>query len=366
MDFAILAIPSLIVVFVMKYKYNHDITAKELLAHFVLVLVASVLSLGLTYAALYSKLSDVEILNGEVTSKYNHKEWCNSQSSSCKHYTTREKCTYSTDRKGKKTKSCTTYKDFDYAYEIDWYVKSTVGTSTIERANRQGTKTPSRWASAQIGDPASAENSYYNYLFADEHSLFAAKKFDESYNEDYKKGIPDYPRVYDYYRATHLVNSTNHIASGYDEYIADVLKKMGADKQLNMVIVLYNYKDSQYTDALLSKWRGGKKNDVIMMFGLDDKGEVQNFRSTSFAQGMNNEELHASLRMNALTEKMNLTLLQNQVKIVSEKFNRLPNSEFEYMKYKMEPKKEIVIFISLVLMVLSIVVGLYMRNNRVL
>jgi hypothetical protein len=78
---------------------------------------------------------------------------------------------------------------------------------------------------------------------------------------------------------------------------------------------------------------------------------------------MKNEDLHASLRVSALTEKMDLTLVQKQVKIISDKFTRLPNAEFEYMKYKMEPKKEIVVAISLVLMLLSIIGGFYLRNN---
>lgn len=360
LNFALLAIPSLLVVIYMKYRYDRSISIKEVIIHTAIVLAMCGVALGVTYAVLYSKLSDVEILNGEVTEKYKHTELC-TQSSSCKHYTLREECTTSTDSKGKTTKSCTTYKDFDYEYEVDWIVKSTVGQNEIERINRQGTKTPPRWAQIQIGEPASAEHEYHNYLFADEHSLFAEKKFSEAYDLDYQKTIPDYPRVYDYYRSPHVVNSTKHDVSGYEEYVANVLKKMGKEKQVNIVVVLYNSSDVMYTDALVSKWRGGKKNDVIMMFGIDSTGEVRSFRSTSFAQGMNNEMLHATLRINALSEQMNLDLVKKQVHTIGEKFERLPNEEFKYMKYKMEPKKEVVIFCSLILLVISIFVGNVMR-----
>lgn len=360
LNFAILAIPALLVVMYMKWRYDRSISMKEVLIHTGIMLAACAIALGITYAVLYSKLSDVEILNGEVTEKYKHTEWC-TQSSSCKHYTLRERCSYSTDSKGNRTKSCTTYKDFDYAYEVDWIVKSTVGENEIERVNRQGTKTPPRWTAVQIGEPASAEHDYYNYLFADEYSLFAEKKFSESYDAEYQKSIPDYPRVYDYYRASHVVNSTKHDVTGYEEYIATVLKKMGAEKQVNIVVVLYNANDTMYTDALVSKWRGGKKNDVIMMFGLDDSGKVQSFRSTSFAQGMNNEMLHATLRVDALSEQMNLDLVKKQVHTVGEKFERLPNEKFKFMKYKMEPKKEVIITISIVLLLISIFVGNVMR-----
>jgi hypothetical protein len=102
-----------------------------------------------------------------------------------------------------------------------------------------------------------------------------------------------------------------------------------------------------------------------MMFGLNSDGKVVAFRSTSFAQGMNNEMLHATLRINALSETMSLDLVKKQVKTIDEKFTRLPNEEFKYMKYKIEPAKEVMIFCSLILLVLSIIVGNYMRNNDV-
>ena len=364
LNFAILAIPSIIVLCFMKWKYDHDITMKEVLIHSGIILVSCLLTLGATYAILYSKLGDVEILNGEVTDKYSHRETCN-QSSSCKHYVMKEKCRYSTDSKGHTKKTCKSYKKFDYQYEIDWYVNSTVGTSEIERVNRQGTATPPRWASAQKGDPASAEHPYMNYLFADEHSLFAESNFEETYDKEYQSTIPNYPTVYDYYQISHVVNSTKFSTAGYEKYLAETLKTLGAKKQVNIVVVLYNANDMTYTDALVSKWRGGKKNDVIMMFGLNSDGKVVAFRSTSFAQGMNNEMLHATLRINALSETMSLDLVKKQVKTIDEKFTRLPNEEFKYMKYKIEPAKEVMIFCSLILLVLSIIVGNYMRNNDV-
>ena len=71
--------------------------------------------------------------------------------------------------------------------------------------------------------------------------------------------------------------------------------------------------------------------------------------------------LHATLRVNALSEQMNLDLVKKQVHTIGEKFERLPNEEFKYMKYKMEPKKEVIITISIVLLLISIFVGNVMR-----
>lgn len=364
MNFALLFIPSLLVVIFMKYRYSKDITGKELLIHMGICIVGALVALAVTYAVLYSKLSDVEIINGEVTGKYSHIEYCNSQSSSCKHYTWHERCTYSApDSKGNRTRSCESYKVFDYLYEVDWYVVSTVGEFEIDRVNRQGTREPERYSIAKKGDPASSENLYINYLFADEYSLFATEPFDESYSDEYKSKIPDYPSVYDYYKVSHVVNTTNINVDGYDTFIANTLRTMGEKKQVNIVVVLYDYKDTDFVEATLRKWRGGKKNDVIMFFGVDSDATIKQFSSTSFAKGMKNEALHSKMRMDALNEKMTLDMVKIQVDNTNTLFNRLENKEFEYMKYKMEPKKEIIILISIILLVISIFVGLYMRDN---
>lgn len=358
MNFVILFVPALIVLIVSKYMYGNKITPKEIMIHFGIILVASCIALGATYAVLYSKLSDVEILNGEVTGKYRHKEIC-TESSSCKHYTWHERCT----RNSKGERSCTSYKVFDYVYEVDWYVQSTVGEFEIERVNRQGTIEPNRYTIAKKGDPASAEHRYVNYLFADEHSLFASKTFSEQYDEDYQKGIPNYPNVYDYYNVSHVVNKSKASDAGYEKYLRDKLRTMGEEKQVNIVVVMYDYRDVKFVDATISKWRGGKKNDVIMFFGVDDSGNVKAFDSTSFAQGMNNEALHSKMRMDAINEKLSLDLVKIQVDNINTLFNRLPNQEFEYMKYTIEPAKWVIILISIVLLIISIYVGQYMRDN---
>ncbi|AXC39143.1 UNVERIFIED_ORG: hypothetical protein [Escherichia phage CMSTMSU] len=79
--------------------YDKHISTKELLIHIGCCIVGAALVLGISYAINYSQLYDVEILNGQVTSKYNHKEFC-TQSSSCKHYTWHEKCRTRYDSKG--------------------------------------------------------------------------------------------------------------------------------------------------------------------------------------------------------------------------------------------------------------------------
>lgn len=363
MNFAILAIPSLIVVLIMKYCYDHKITLREVLIHSGIVVVASLFVLMISYAANYSSLGDVQILNGQVTNKFREVETC-TQYSSCKHYWIKEKCRYYRDNKGKRQKSCTSYKVFDYPYEVDWYVQTTVGNYTIERVNRQGTMEPQRWSVVKKGDYAATENGYINYLFSDENSLFSSDDKLNKFDPKYVERLPKYPTINDYYKTYHVINTTKVDSTGFNEYIENELKTMGAIKQVNIQVLIYNYKDIDFVEATLQKWRGGKKNDVIMFFGVDEDGVVQNFTSTSFAQGMKNEELHAQLRIDALKEKLTLDLIKKEVHNINQKFKRLENKEFEYLATKMEPRKDVMIIASIFLLILSVFVGFYMRDNE--
>lgn len=361
MNFVILLIPSLIVVLVMKYMYDHTISTKEFFIHLGSCVVGALLVLCVSYAINYSQLHDVEILNGHVTSKYNHTEFC-TPSSSCKHYTWHKKCHTSYDSKGRTHRECESYKVFDYSYEVDWYVDSTVGKFEIERVNRQGTMTPPRWSVVKMGDYAAAEHNYINYLFADEHSLFSEKQITEVYDPEYLERIPTYPSISNYYKTYHVINKTNYDVSGLNEYLIEELKTMGERKQVNIQVLVYPYLDVNFVDATLAAWRGGKKNDVIMFFGIDGDGTVKKFDSTSFAKGMNNEDLHSQMRMDSLNEKLSLDLLKVQVHNIDTKFQRLSNQEFEYLSVKMEPRKDVMIIASFILMLLSIVIGNYMRK----
>lgn len=363
MNFFIIAIPSFFICIVMKLLFKHDINTKEFALHIIAVIISAAVMMGITYASLYISMTDTEILNGKVLSKSRDVETC-TQYSSCKHYTIHEKCNYYRDSNGKRQKSCTSYKVFDYPYEVDWNVKTTVSSHTIDRVNRQGTIMPERWGSIKIGDPASSDHMYINYLLGNKDSLFYQETYEKDFSDEYKKTIPEYPKIYDYYKVDHVINLTNINSIGYNDYINYILRDMGAEKQVNIIMIMYPFSDKEFEKAILSKWRGGKKNDVIMFYGLDNDGVVRYFSSTSFAKGMNNEILHSTLRMDTMSEKMSIDLVKKTMYDVQQKFKRLPNKEFEYLKYKLEPSIWIVILCSIISAGISIGIGIYMRKNE--
>lgn len=345
----------------MKVLYTDDINLKEFIIHLCSVLAVSVLMFGITYLSLYASLEDTEILNGKVLSKYNHTEIC-TQYSSCEHYVLRERCETVTTSKGKTKESCTSYKVFDYPYEVDWYVKSTLDTYKIKRVNPQGTVVPDRWQVVNIGDPVSTSQWYINYLLGNKESLFHLQEFNTKYSDEYKKTLPDYPEIYDYYKVNHVINLTSTSSVNYNDYISLALRDMGADKQVNIVLVMYDYKNTDFVDATILKWKGGKKNDVIMFFGLDESGVIKNFRSTSFAGGSGNELLHSTLKMDNISETMSIEVVQKSVQDVEKYFKRMRNSEFKYLMYKLEPSTSVVVFCMLLSLVISILLGSYMRK----
>lgn len=363
MEYVIVALPGLIAVLVMKYLYSRDISNKEFLIHLGLAVLSGLLCLAISYGVLYSSMVDQEVLNGSVTKKIRHVEQC-TQSSSCENYYVQEDCTESTDSKGNTTKSCTSYKVFDYDYEIDWLVYTSLGDKhRIKRIDAQGVKEPKRYTSTSIGDPAASSHIYLNYLLGSEDSLFYAEDV-KNLDKKVLEALPDYPRIFDYYNINHVLNLTTYDTSGYEKYLSNVLKTMGAQKQVNIIVIVYDEQDNQLPTHTISKWRGGKKNDVIMFFGIDKTGNVQYFTSTSFGKGMNNELLHSKLRMNSMSEILSLQLLQHNVELVQENFNRLPNKEFKFMIYKLQPTTGTMLICSVLSLILSIAIGAFLRRVK--
>lgn len=267
---------------------------------------------------------DVEILSGKVTAK--SKDW-----TSCEHsYQCNPRKVRSCSGSGK-DKRCTTRTEYDTCYEHpndwNWVVKTTVGSVYIDRIDRRGSLTPPRWTKVVIGEPAAAEHVYMNYVKGSDNSLFNNKHRAVEYED-----IPKYPSVYDYYRVNRVINNTGVDTSGWADYLSDKLRTLGKEKQLNIIVVLTKH-PVEYADSLFAKWGGGKKNDVVMVYGVSPEGKVSWFRSTSFADGMNNQALHIRLRNESTDREINLDLLAEQVDTISKEYTRLEMKEFEYLKY---------------------------------
>lgn len=340
-DFLIILGPALVCTFIWKLIYKSEITRKEL----IYMLWASLLTTVVVYfmfivGVMNLKLVDHEILNGQVTGKYQDRVSCDHSYQIC-------------TGTGKNV-SCVTH--YEHIWDYDWVVKTSVGNVIIDRVDKQGVNKPQRWEYAKVGEPASLLHRYQNYLKANEDSLFYMGE------EEIKKyDVPDYPKIYDYYRSKKVISQIGIDAKEYNIYLNDVLSTMGASKQVN-IVAIFTSQDKNFFEAVQSHWGGVKKNDVLMVFGIE-KDKVKWFKSTSFANGMNNKLLHTKLRNNAIDKTLNLELFKEQVNLVNTDFERLPNAEFQHLKENIKAPIWLVILSLIINFVINGFIAYKFANN---
>lgn len=329
----------LCVPFIAKYFFHREYEWKEMgINAIIAVLVTAIVY----YAGTSIGYRDTELLSGYVKEK--SQEW-----TSCEHsYSCNCRSVTSCSGSGK-SRSCSTSRVCDTCYEHsndwDWVVKSTVGNFYISRVDRRGTVEPPRFTKVVIGEPAVREHGYENYIKAAPDSLFY---HDEKLLEFYKMKIPRYPEPYDYYNINRVLNYTGADVGNWNGIISEALKTMGASKQVNIVVVLTT-EPLNFSDALIYSWKGGKKNDVIMVYGLEGN-TVSWFQSYSLGNGIGNQELHVTLRNEAIGKNISDALLVGQIKTIDKMFNRTSMEQFEYLKDQVEPPVWVI--------VLSLIFGL--------
>lgn len=325
MYWLLLVLP-LMVPFIAKYVFKRTYTYQEMGIN---CAVAITLTSVVYFAGVYKSMYDTEVLSGFVTEKT--REW-----TSCEHsYKCRCRQVRSCSGSGK-SKSCSYHEECDTCYEHsndwDWDVKTTVGNHTINRVDRRGSIEPPRWTEVTVGEPAANAHMYTNYIKAVPDSLFA---YNQNIMDKYKDQIPKYPEIYDYFKINRVMNFSGADTREWSDYLSNSLKSMGKEKQVNIIAILTD-KPVDFADALFYSWAGGKKNDVVMVYGVKE-GVVEWFQSTSVGNGMNNQELHITLRNESIGKAVDLELLKSQVGIINTKFNRLPMEQFEYLKDQVEP-----------------------------
>ena len=298
------------------------ITNKELLVQ--LGIVNSLLVLFWVIGNLSLSL-DTEILNGKVVDKQRNRVSCeHSYSCNC-----RQVCSGSGDKKTCSTVCQTCY---EHSYDVDWDVYTSVGNFSIEREDRQGLIQPKRYTDVIIGEPAAREHIFRNYIKAAKDSLFNNKEIESKYS------VPDYPSVFDYYRANNvIVNGNPHVdVKSYNTLLRDQLKVLGAKKQVNIILIFTSVSSQDYAVAVRNKWLGGKKNDVVVVIGTQD-GKIPmwaNVFSWSTNDLVNTTIRNDVIEQNDLTpEKLVATISTD----VNKHFVRKPMEDYEYLKNSVEP-----------------------------
>lgn len=334
----------------MKFFFHKDITVKELL----ITLAISTVIGGLVVAAGYHRsVGDVEIISGYVTGKERVKVSCE-HSYSCNCYTS---CSGSGN-----TRSCSTHCQtcYEHWHDFDWNVKSTIGTFTIDRIDRQGEDMPPRWESVKAYEPVAREAFYENWIKAAPDSLFHALDV-----KGHEKFIPNYPETFDYYRINRLVANGVKFpdAKLWNQELEYMLRALGAKKQVNVVIVATNRSES-FADALNAKWLGGKKNDVLIVVGSKKYPEMDWVRVISWTDS---QIFKVALRDDL--QKIGKLDRTEWMKAISSNINtyyvRKPMADFDYLKDAVEPPTWSLLLAFILAMASSIGLTIFMKKNDI-
>lgn len=324
-----------------KVYYKHEITKVELLLSFV---ISTLLSVCIYYMLVFASLKEEEVWNGEVESKYRN-------TVACEH--SYEICTGSGD-----TRSCTTY--YEHSHDYDWVVATTVGLLKIKRIDDQGIKEPPRFSRTKVGEPASTNHSYIDYVKGNSDSIFHV---DPKVYEHWKDDLHVYPTVYDYYRYDRVLTHDEKysvMSKQINSYLNEELKTMGSSHQVNLIVVITD-RPISFAAAQKYAWNGGRKNDVILFYGVRDS-EIVWFDSTSFFDGFGNNVMHSMLRQESVKKEMNLDRIKEAVGIIKQSFVRNPMEDKKYMLLSYDAPLWVILTSTLLSIIVSILLSALMGN----
>jgi hypothetical protein len=278
----------------------------------------------------WAKTHDKEIWNGTIVDKKSVSVSCShSYECNCK-----TKCTKDANKNENCRRVCQTC--YDHSNDWDWRLyTSNNETIEIDRVDRQGASTPSRWSSAFIGEATALSRSYTNYIKGAPEAIFQ----DQTPPETYVASLPEYPiNTYDYYRLDRVLTVGLSLPEHnlWNQALTQLNAELGAKKQVNIVLILVKGYSRDWFEALVVHWLGGKKNDVILVVGVDDALEPQWVDVMAWTT---NESFKSQLReairdLPTLSQDAVIRALRTQV---SESYQRKPMKDFEYLRSVMKP-----------------------------
>jgi len=317
--------------FIAKRIWNAEITWTEMGLNIVII---SVLTVATFQLGKYGATQDVEIWNGVVTNKkvddgsYVRTYQCNCRSQSCG-----KDCT---------TTVCDTCYEDRYTRSYDGF--TTVGNFTFDsidttsRSRRNSFPPPLTYKRCVVGEPASREHGYTNYVQAVPQSLFS----DTTSVEKYVGKIPNYPRVFNFYHINRVLNVGSSVPGNTQTALNDQLNQalisLGKSKQANIVVIFTNIADPSYRYAVEKAWLGGEKNDIVLFIGTQDGKTVQWADVMTWALNSGNELFHVKMRDGLKQLPIDATQLSTFIaSTIAKEFDRPEMADYQYLESEVQP-----------------------------
>lgn len=332
---------------VVKDDKYYQINFKEFLC--LIAVVAAVITFGY-FLSRFSATGDQEIWNGRIVKKTHEKVSC-SHSYSCNPYP----CMC--DDKG----NCSTCWNtcYEHSYDWDWALyTSNDERIEIQRIDRRGVNEPLRFAQSKIHDPTALKHSYTNYIKANPWSLLRR----QGLTEKFQNLIPSYPiNVYDYHYVDRFLTAGISIpdVSLWNKALMEINADLGKKREVNIIFLAVATKDSAYLHVLEEAWLGGKKNDLVIIFGAVEYPKIDWVRVMSWTRvEMLKVLLRDELQEIGTLEKRD-EIIDTVKNLVDQHFVRTRMREFKYLMAEIRPSNGAMIFLFILGVGLSVGLTVY-------
>lgn len=331
----LLAVP-LVVAAIAALCFKATITLKEVFLQFIGVSLIIVMGY---FIARYCGLRDIEHWNGRITRKDHGTQKCCHCHDECD----------SRDKKG----SCTSsHQVCAHFYDYWWSLRTTVGTISVE--NCAGWDfAPALWNAARVGEPATIENAYTNYLRANSESLFV-----HAVKSPYAERIPPYPIVHGLYKVEPVISDGPAFPAAWQDAFREINADYGASKQVDVAVLVTGVSDPVYAQAVESKWLYGPKNSMTVVLGVGE-GRISWARVVSISKI---EELKIFLRDELAGKPLSADIPGIVRNAVRTKFERTPMAEFEYLASTAAPSMGWLVFLYVIGVLLSGGCSIYLHR----
>jgi hypothetical protein len=336
--------------FLLKLAIPHKVTWGEVCGSLFVSLIVTLICTGLVFKSLHN----TELVHGYVTDKKQVKVSCE-HSYSCN-------CVTVSNGNGGTTTTCSTC--YDHSHDFDWRVYTTIGSYNIERIDRQGKKEPERYTIVNKNDPVTDTSSYIDYVSGSASSLFNLTQYATEENKA-KYRVPAYPKVFDYYNTNLVINMgavTADVVKDTNTLLRKSLNSMGSKKQVN-VIVVFTKHDRNFGNYLQYAWNNGRKNDRIVVIGVDSEMSPTWVYSFGWSK---NQMVNIGIRDDIQTLQTITpdTVVDAISKNVNKHFSRTPMEEYKYLATEVEVSVGVVIFCIILQLLGNIGFAMFIVNNN--
>lgn len=365
-----------------KYSNPQEFTWIELPVQLVIGFIVTVGCFG-AFLFWSSGLQDSEIWNGRVSISEYYEEWTEEVTY------TEEECTGSGENR-----SCRTVTKTRHDYHPPYWQLTTSNGEVVSISSGiyhqyvtlfgnereedlfhmnqvsfgDGDKYVTKWqGNTDAMVPTAVSHEYVNFLRASK-----SLQRRSGTTGPYAKYLLNYPTVtggkygqIEFHRVlTAGVTIPQQWRNAVDQQLDRVLASLGSQKQVNLVVYIVGTADRGFLHALEEHWVYGKKNDVVLILGMNQFPTVE-WAGVMIFHG--NETLRVKLR-DAVETQADVSDPQAFaslfVRHIQQDFKRVPMAELEYLLHDIEIPWWAIIAVWIMVGMVVFVTSQYLENNQ--